>query len=380
MKKLITFLMTAMCMTFMGVMTANAAENAVTGDTNGDGSVNSSDASDILEYYADISVGMGAETNKNFTDAADINNDGRVDSSDASYVMEYYGYTSTIPENEKPVGIRDFLKIPEKNPVTPPVTTIKKPDISSVTTDLATKPITSTKKTTVTTVVSYEGSTTQTTADSAETPITTTEMVNYVVAPEGLYPGEKGSIQYIVNTATLVSHDNIPLYNIKGNNINGGLPYHSNTYYLKDETKKILNDFAKEHFTDDMTNYERLKYTCEWLHYNVNYASSAEEYLKICNMSFSEACFVYKSGQCLQYNGAFAEMMAYMGYDVYMLEKWQRDNFTSQHFMSEVNIGGIGYNTEVGERSYDSATYTWMWLFDSSKQEFYGVNVPKPKK
>ncbi len=384
MKKLITFLMTAMCMTFMGAMTANAADTVNIGDTNGDGSVNSSDSSDILGYYADISVGNGAETNKNFTDVADINNDGRVDSSDASYVLAYYGYASTIPKNEKPVGIRDYLKIPEKNPETPPattpVTTMKKPDLSTVTTDLATKPVTSTKKTTATTVVSNEGSTTQTTADSAEVPVTTTEMVNYVLAPEGLYPGAEGSIQYIVNTAELVPHDDIPLYNIKGDNINGGLAYQSNTYYLTDDTKKILNDFAKEHFTDTMTNYDRLAYTWEWLHYNVDYASSWEAYSKIDGLSFSEACFVYKSGQCIQYNGAFAEMMAYMGYDVYLLEKWQRSNFTVQHFMSEVNIGGVGYNTEVGERSYDNpaTNYRWMWLFDSSKQEFFGIGQKKP--
>ncbi len=351
MKKLITFVMTAICMTFMGAMTSNAADKTVIGDTNGDSSVNSSDASDILEYYANISVGMGAATDKNFTAAADINNDGRVDSSDASYVLEYYGYTSTIPEDEEPVGIRDFLKIPEKNPDSAPTTT----------TALAGKP-------------GINGSTTQTTSNGAETPVTTTEMVNYVLAPEGLDPGKKGSIEYIVNTAELVPHDNIPLYNIKGDNKNGGKPYLSRTYYLTDDTKKILNDFAKEHFTDDMTNYDRLKYTWNWLHFNVDYASSWEAYSKISELSFSEASFVHKSGQCIQYNGAFAEMMAYMGYDVYMLEKWQRSDFTVQHFMSEVNIGGIGYNTEVGERSYDSPPrYYWMWLFDSSKQEFFGV-------
>lgn len=365
MKKLVTFVLTAMCMTFMSAMTSYAADKTVIGDTNGDGSVNSSDASDILEYYANISIGKGAITDKAFTAAADINNDSRVDSSDASYVLEYYGYTSTIPEDEEPVGIRDFLKIPEKNPDTPPVTTTAKSDSTSTTTTaLAGKP-------------EINGSTTQTTANGVETPVTTTEMVNYVLAPEGLDPGKKGSIEYIVNTAELVPHDNIPLYNIKADNINGGKPYLSRTYYLTDDTKKILNDFAKEHFTDDMTNYDRLKYTWNWLHFNVDYASSWEAYSKISELSFSEASFVYKSGQCIQYNGAFAEMMAYMGYDVYMLEKWQH-GLSGQHFMSEVNIGGIGYNTEVGERSYDAPpNYYWMWLFDSSRQEFFGVEEQK---
>lgn len=369
MKKLITVVMTAMCMTFAGAMTANAADSAVVGDTNGDGVVDASDASDILSYYADISVGMGAIADEKYMAVSDINNDGAIDAADASNVLEYYTYTSTIPETEEIVGIREHLKIPEKKPV---VTT--KP--SSAATTAATKKTTQTNtvKTTVSADLSGAVTTIPTTPD-AESPVTT-EIVNCVLAPEGLNPGEKGTIEYIVNTAELKPHDDIPLYNIKENNIYGGLHYKSNTYYLTDNTKKILNDFAKEHFTEDMTNYDRLKYTWNWLHYNVDYASSWEAYSKISGLSFFEACFVYKSGQCIQYNGAFAEMMAYMGYDVYMLEKWNGANCTNQHFMSEVNIGGVGYNTEVGERSYDSPPYYyWMWLFDSKRQEFFGEQV-----
>lgn len=323
MKKLVTFLMTTMCMTLMGAMTANAAENAGVGDINGDGAIDSADASEILTYYAGLSVGMEGTTNEKFAETSDVNNDGWIDSSDASNVLEYYGYTATLPKDEKPREIRDYLKNPENKP---------------------------------TTTIPPNG--------------------NYVLAPEGLDPGAVGSIKYIVNTAELKPHNDIPLYNIKEDNKYNGLHYKSNTYYLTDKTKQILNDFAKEHFTEDMTNFDRLAYTWEWLHFNVDYASTSEEYLKICNLSFSEACFVNKSGQCLQYNGAFAEMMAYMGYDVYMLEKWNGANCTNQHFMSEVNIGGIGYNTEVGEMSYDSPPfYYWMWLFESRRQNFFGEQV-----
>ncbi|MBQ9139331.1 MAG: hypothetical protein IJX61_01830 [Ruminococcus sp.] len=404
MKKLVTFVLTAMCMTFMSAMTSNAADNPTIGDINGDGAVNSSDASLILGYYADISVGTGAVTDEAFTAAADVNGDGIVDSSDASYVLEYYGYISTISENGELVSIRDFLKIPEKNPDILPVTTTAKPSgaVSSTkatstkataaasstkaTSTKATAAVSSTKVTIATTeeastVTSYENDgAVQTTTVLTETPAeTTTEIVNYVLAPEGLDPGEKGSIQYIINTAKLTPHDEIPLYNIKGDNMYGGNAYLANTYMLTDKTKEVLNNFAKEHFTDEMTNYDRLEYTWNWLHFNVDYASSWEAYSKISGLSFSEACFVYKSGQCIQYNGAFAEMMAYMGYDVYLLEKWQH-GLSVQHFMSEVMIDGVGYNTEVGERSYDSPpNYYWKWLFDSSKQEFYGIGQKKPE-
>lgn len=343
MKKLITFVMTAVCMTFMSVLTANAADKPILGDSNGDGYVNSSDASTILGYYSEISTGKLHELGDEIIGAADVNGDGKVDSTDGSFVLEYYAYTSTLPQDEPAKDMRDFLELPEKNP----------PE---------TKPTTSTAAVTTTAF------------ESTATTVTTTEIVNIVLAPKGLDPGKKGSIEYIVNTAELKPHDDIPLYNIKGDNKNGGKPYLSHTYYLTDDTKIILNNFAKEHFTDEMTNYDRLKYTWNWLHFNVDYASSWEAYSKISELSFSEACFVHKSGQCIQYNGAFAEMMAYMGYDVYLLEKWNRPNFTVQHFMSEVNIGGVGYNTEVGERSYDSPPfYYWMWLFDSSKQQFFGI-------
>ena len=331
MKKCITFMVTALCMTFMSAMTSNAADKIIYGDVNGDGAVNSSDATEILNYYAQSLTGKNEDSAKNILEIGDVNEDGSVDSADASFTLEYYSYSSTHKDAE---GIRDFVGNTEESA----------------------KPAT--------------------TAAAAQTPsdTVTTAIVNCVNAPEGLDPGEKGSIKYIINTAKLTPHDEIPLYNIKGDNKNGGKPYLVRNYMLTDETKIILNNFAKEHFTDEMTNYDRLAYTWEWLHFNVDYATTWEQYSKISELSFSEASFVHKSGQCIQYNGAFAEMMAYMGYDVYLLEKWNRPNFTVQHFMSEVMIDGVGYNTEVGERSYDSPpNYYWMWLFDSKRQEFFGL-------
>lgn len=65
-------------------------------------------------------------------------------------------------------------------------------------------------------------------------------------------------------------------------------------YTVTEEDKKLLNDFAEEHFTDDMTNYDRLKYTWEWLHFNITYANGSQgwnTYDKIANMTFVQACF-----------------------------------------------------------------------------------------
>jgi len=64
------------------------------GDINSDGVVDSSDASEILMIYAQVSTG-GGDVPEETKAIADINGDGLVDSSDASLILEYYAYVST---------------------------------------------------------------------------------------------------------------------------------------------------------------------------------------------------------------------------------------------------------------------------------------------
>ncbi|MBO4876763.1 MAG: SH3 domain-containing protein [Ruminococcus sp.] len=64
------------------------------GDVNGDKVVDSSDASEVLLIYANVSTGGGDVTEAQKA-AADINGDGLVDSADASLILEYYAYVST---------------------------------------------------------------------------------------------------------------------------------------------------------------------------------------------------------------------------------------------------------------------------------------------
>ncbi len=62
------------------------------GDINGDGKIDSSDASDILADYAKLSAGGVSEIDSSI---GDVNGDGKIDSSDASDVLSYYAYTSS---------------------------------------------------------------------------------------------------------------------------------------------------------------------------------------------------------------------------------------------------------------------------------------------
>ena len=63
------------------------------GDMNGDGSVNSIDASMILENYNKLST--GEKISKDEMRIGDVNRDGKSDASDASLILGYYSYLSS---------------------------------------------------------------------------------------------------------------------------------------------------------------------------------------------------------------------------------------------------------------------------------------------
>jgi len=64
------------------------------GDVTRDGIVDSSDASELLSLYAQMSTG-GEPISEDTLKIADVNFDGMADSSDASLILEYYAYIST---------------------------------------------------------------------------------------------------------------------------------------------------------------------------------------------------------------------------------------------------------------------------------------------
>lgn len=84
-------------------------------DTNGDGRVNASDASNILAYYAASQTGVIPEGLKgqeawvwyvqnvkphlNADAFPDFNGDGKISASDASSILGYYAYAATLPDS-----------------------------------------------------------------------------------------------------------------------------------------------------------------------------------------------------------------------------------------------------------------------------------------
>lgn len=84
-------------------------------DTNGDGTVNASDASTILGYYGDSQTGVipeglkgqeawtwycqNVKTYLNPNAFPDFNGDGKITASDASSILGYYAYAATLPDS-----------------------------------------------------------------------------------------------------------------------------------------------------------------------------------------------------------------------------------------------------------------------------------------
>lgn len=76
------------------------------GDVNGSGTIDSSDASCILEFYARQSTGSTKLFTSEQESAADVNNDFRADASDASCILAYYSYISTGGT----LSLKDYIK------------------------------------------------------------------------------------------------------------------------------------------------------------------------------------------------------------------------------------------------------------------------------
>ena len=158
-------------------------------------------------------------------------------------------------------------------------------------------------------------------------------------------------------------------------NRQNGLPYTTdpdlkNGITLTDKDYEIIEKFAAEHFTDDMTMSERLYVTWWWIHCNVDYAYAGAKWNTISGKSYVDAIFNYKMGQCVQYNGAMAAVLAYYGFDVYMVKGWVYPATKSgQHYWTEVMIDGKRYYVETGNRGKNGDKWQYFFI-DAEKVDY----------
>ena len=81
------------------------------GDVDGDGSINSVDASLVLSEYARRSSQTPIKTfSSEQEEAADIDGNSLIDSVDASAILSYYSYLSTLKDGETAKDIQEFRR------------------------------------------------------------------------------------------------------------------------------------------------------------------------------------------------------------------------------------------------------------------------------
>ncbi len=90
----------------IGSSTTPKPEKYKFGDPNGNGKIDSSDASFVLGVYAILATGGDAGLEEEQIKAADVNKDGKLDAKDASAILSYYSYTSTGGKED----LETFLK------------------------------------------------------------------------------------------------------------------------------------------------------------------------------------------------------------------------------------------------------------------------------
>lgn len=158
-------------------------------------------------------------------------------------------------------------------------------------------------------------------------------------------------------------------------NRQNGLPYTTdpdlkNGITFRESDFEIIEAFADEHFSPDMTLSECLYETWWWIHCNVDYAYAGEKWNAIVNKTYPDAVFNARMGQCVQYNGAMAAVLAYYGFDVYMVKGWTNPPAnTSQHYWTEVMIDGSRYYVETGNQG-KNGDY-WQYFFENAENVSY---------
>lgn len=143
--------------------------------------------------------------------------------------------------------------------------------------------------------------------------------------------------------------------------VQGDTTFDAGKVTLSDSDKAVLGKFADEHFTADMTDYDKLRVTMEWINRNNNYAYTAAQWNSISGCSYVDAIFNKKTGQCAQYNGALVSMAVYLGYDADLILGWRGSWPGSywQHYWGELEIDGVKYVLEAGNYGKSG---TWSYL------------------
>ena len=117
---------------------------------------------------------------------------------------------------------------------------------------------------------------------------------------------------------------------------------------LTKKDKKIIKKFFYNKYKGKNPSREEMaRYAFNWIHSKVKY----DYKYKMGNRSYVDAIFNKKMGQCLQYNGAMAKVLTYLGYEARIIEGTRKSSYSGtviNHFWCEVKLYGRWYLVETG--------------------------------
>lgn len=345
------------------------------GDPDGSGTVDCLDAVEILMDSAFYGMNGTHFLTEEQLKICDINADGEVDAFDASIVLIYAAASGT---GDAPDDITEFWEMKQTE-----IPTLKKPVVKVSTRNMAAGISWSWDYA----ADGYEVYRSLSEESGYEKIAAVTDAEEYIDAmssnsfyyyykvrsyrtvngateySEFSNAGETGTISSVLLCDDLQNGTGFPVYNRQCSE-EDTTSYMCN---LSENDKKILQNFIDENLSDCTTHEEMLWTTMMWIHNEVNYADTSAEWNEISGLSFTEAIFVHRTGQCAQYNGAMASMMAYLGYDVSLVQGY-RGSYPGniwQHFWVEIDLGGRLYIIECGNQGSDG---DW-WYFLSPYEE-----------
>lgn len=364
---------------------ADEAEVYPTGDLDGDGSVNSMDAVLCLKEYSNRIIGSTSSLSDEQIKSGDVDNDTSLTSKDAVIILQYYAFTLVTSQSNVPM--KDFVEQDV------PATTIdlKVNKNSSMYDDTLTVSWNSTNADAYRVyVISGSGEKSvayETSATSYN--LSYYQMSYYFDWQRGFSVGVsrvKNGIEYSMDSSSNLYNDDFA-YWYSGSGYSSEAPYETlkkatktnrnNTYKVREvdesgnvistSTAKIpkknidaINKFMTNNFKSDWSDELKVFYTFWWIHYMVDY-----DYDYDISMvhGLSDAIFNYKSGQCLQYNGALVELMTYLGYEMVL-------EHVPGHYTGYVIINGREYNMETGNYGKNGEWHDFVFDVDAYNQEY----------
>ena len=161
---------------------------------------------------------------------------------------------------------------------------------------------------------------------------------------------------------------------IKVINVKGKKDKTAWTEALTKKDKKIIkNFFYKKYRNKKVSREEKALYAFNWIHTKVKY----DYKYSVGNLSYTEAIFKKKKGQCLQYNGAMAKVLTYLGYETRIINGKRRGNI--QHFWCEVKINGRWYLVETGNEGKNGDWQHFVELYNTGDGYGYLKHGKKAK-